>query len=354
MMLDSKIKMIISSSIFLLSASHALIDAACAFSIFFLLKQDGIVKENFFILVVIYNILAFGLEVPLGMIADKFKISVKFAALGCITVAIAIFFTDFTALATVFLAGIGNALFHVGGGIVALNLKPKKATVPGIFVAPGALGLLMGTIIGKEMSFTFWPFVVLLIAAAILIMLIKKPEINYNQDIKNKTNYAELVVILILLSVAIRSLVGLALIYPWKQDINLLIIFTLFVFLGKALGGIIGDRFGWMRVSVISLLISAPLLTLGSSSVLCRMIGIFLFNMTMPITLTAISNLLPGRAGLSFGLTTLALLVGALITFTPLKNFFSLQWMIFTVTIISLIVLYKGLKMYFLTEKYAD
>jgi hypothetical protein len=40
--------------------------------------------------------------------------------------------------------------------------------------------------------------------------------------------------------------------------------------------------------------------------------GIFLFNMTMPITLVVISNTFQGRQGFAFGLTTLALIIGAL------------------------------------------
>jgi FSR family fosmidomycin resistance protein-like MFS transporter len=39
---------------------------------------------------------------------------------------------------------------------------------------------------------------------------------------------------------------------------------------------------------------------------------IFLFNMTMPITLVVISNIFWNRQGFAFGLTTLALIIGAL------------------------------------------
>ena len=50
----------------------------------------------------------------------------------------------------VVLAGLGNALFHVGGGVVSLNLTPKRATAPGIFVAPGGLGTCGGNRRGQD------------------------------------------------------------------------------------------------------------------------------------------------------------------------------------------------------------
>jgi hypothetical protein len=36
----------------------------------------------------------------------------------------------FSPLAAVILTGIGNALFHVGGGVMSLQLGKKKATIP--------------------------------------------------------------------------------------------------------------------------------------------------------------------------------------------------------------------------------
>lgn len=39
------------------------------------------------------------------------------------------------------IAGIGNAMFHIGGGIDVLNISDKKATLSGIFVSTGALGI---------------------------------------------------------------------------------------------------------------------------------------------------------------------------------------------------------------------
>jgi hypothetical protein len=65
--------------------------------------------------------------------------------------------------AAVIFAGIGNALFYIGGGTISLSLIPRKATAPGIFVAPGALGVLVGTLLGKSGNFSAWPLLLALI-----------------------------------------------------------------------------------------------------------------------------------------------------------------------------------------------
>ena len=48
--------------------------------------------------------------------------------------------------------------------------------------------------------------------------------------------------------------------------------------------------------------------------------GIVLFNMTMPITLGIVAQRLPKNPGLAFGLTTAALLLGAVPSFFAIIN----------------------------------
>ena len=101
-------------------------------------------------------------------------------------------------------------------------------------------------------------------------------------------------------------MVGTLLVLPWKTDFNLLLMLTSAVVLGKAFGGILADKFGWIKIAIPALIISAPLLFLGPNYVALGILGAFLFNFTMPVTLTALANTLPGKSGFAFGLTTLA------------------------------------------------
>ena len=74
----------------------------------------------------------------------------------------------------------------------------------------------------------------------------------------------------------------------------------------------LADRFGFEKMGIGSLGIAAVLLGFCTIHPVLGLLGIFLFNITMPITLVALVNALKGRPGLAFGLTTLALILGAL------------------------------------------
>lgn len=219
--------------------------------------------------------------------------------------------------------GLGNSIYHVGGGSIAINLTPKRASAPGVFVATGALGLFAGMMIGNAGLFSALPFALLLSLAAGSVMLIPQPRMEYRTGSAPELDGLELAMLLVLLAVGVRSFVGLALALPWKADFILAIMLTIAVVSGKALGGFLGDRFGWTKVAVGALALSAPLLAFGSGSAWLAIPGMLLFNMTMPITLTAVSNMLPGRPGFAFGLICLALLAGAVPVYTPLKSLFT-------------------------------
>jgi FSR family fosmidomycin resistance protein-like MFS transporter len=346
------------SNLTIYGSSHAVVDATCAAVILNLSQIHSVNLEEFFALVILYNILAFGLQVPFGLMIDKWHIPLFSAIAGCILAAVSTIVLVFPSTIAVCLAGIGNALFHVGGGSISLNLTPKRATAPGIFVAPGALGILVGTIIGKSGYFASWPFVFLLLSLCVAMFMIKAPKIDYDKNDRESRRVDfhsfELVILLLLSSIAVRSLVGLAIVFPWKSDMVLFITLTAAVVLGKALGGILADKSGWISVATVSLLISAPLLSFGASIPYAAIVGVFSFNVTMPVTLVAISNMLPGRPGFSFGLTCLALIAGALPTFTEFRILFSNQWLILTVILVSTAVLFYGLLLFFKSSSFRN
>lgn len=78
-------------------------------------------------------------------------------------------------LATI--VGIGNALFHLEGGVNVYSISDRKAFFNGLFVAPGALGIFLGTTFHNELIITYLP-VILIILAIILLYFVQKKEIN--------------------------------------------------------------------------------------------------------------------------------------------------------------------------------
>jgi MFS transporter, FSR family, fosmidomycin resistance protein len=338
-------KKIILSNISVYSVSHALVDATCAAIIFGIaaISQDD--PSILFQLILIYSVIAFSTQPIFGLLVDTFRVSVYSAVLGILLITASTLLMQAPLLA-VLMAGVGNALFHVGGGAASLNLAHGKAALPGIFVAPGALGLMIGTLIGKGGYFIAWPFILLLIGSVVLVLIIPKPEIATPRELPGNPKWFEAVILLLLVSVATRSLVGLSLILPWKSDMILLVALTGAVVMGKALGGILGDRFGWATVAASGLAVSAPLLAFFAQIPAVAILGTFLFNLSMPITLICLAEMLPGKNGFAFGLTTLALIIGAWPTFTQLRVLTSNQTFTFVAIFISIAALYGGLRLY--------
>jgi len=325
--------------------THGLVDATCIALIFASLSRYSLKAEYFFTLIILYNVLAFGTQPLFGFITDKIQKPRGTALFGLLILIFSLIIFFISPLFTIILLGLGNALFHIGGGTISLNLTPKKATAPGIYVAPGTIGLLVGGLYGKSAIFSIIPIFILLVISSLFVIFTKIPKIDYKERKNYKIyNYLELIIILLLLSVAVRALVGSLIFFPWKTNFILLIFLTLGIFLGKSLGGVFADRFGWIKVGVISLVVSSILLAFGANNYVIGIFGIFLFNMTMPITLVAISNTLQGKPGFSFGLTTLALIAGALPAFSPLKNILNNSLFILITILVSASLLYFALK----------
>ena len=197
------------------STAHALVDAACAATVLAAVAFGQDESQSLFHIVILYNTLAFSTQPLFGLVVDRFRVPALSAVSGVLLVAASTLLIQVPFLAAL-IAGIGNALFHVGGGVTSLNLVPGKAALPGIYVAPGALGLLIGTLIGKGGHFVAWPFILLLVGSAVLILRIPTPETGAHRRLPGNLRWFETVILLLLLSIAIRGIVGLSLVMPWK------------------------------------------------------------------------------------------------------------------------------------------
>ena len=248
------------------------------------------------------------------------------------------------------IAGIGNAMFHIGGGIDVLNISDKKATLSGIFVSTGALGIFLGSkITNINFNINYFTIFILLLSTIVLIWLYTqtKNKLNNEEIIVPSINKKEFIVIICLIvTVCIRSYVGLILSFSWKSNYVLALLFVLGVILGKMFGGILGDRFGFIKVSVCSLGIAAILYTGAFYSSICGILAVLLFNMTMPITLTSLANIFNNNKGLAFGLLTFALFLGAIPVFFGYTDTLFNPIGLFSITIFSAVILFIGLKGY--------
>ncbi len=344
------------------SLLHAVVDMSCAVLLGVAAAKAGLTPVQAAFGIIFYDFAAFALQLPFGWLADRLDRNALVSAAGCLVIAAA-FGMQGTGIAACIVAGVGNALFHVGGGIDVLNISEGKASLPGVYVATGAMGLYLGMNAGL-LSLTGGMMAIALVVSAVFLLWFYK-KVNPDWHVSNApctlqphpdriSTEAFVITGCLLLTICVRGGFGLAMKFSWNTGFRTGLISVCAVVLGKALGGVIGDRLGWIRTSVTSLAASAVLFFFAYDSIVCGLLALFLFNMTMPITLTALANLFPKRKGAAFGATTFALVGGAMPVFSGYSDILSKRPVLIAATAASAVFLWLGLFLYEHREHPAD
>lgn len=273
--------------------------------------------------ILLYDIVAFTLQLPAGIALDKLDknsyaalLSYALVGAGVILSLVPIALLEWPAI---LLLAIGNALFHSAGGLSVLNISQKHAGPSGIFIATGAIGVFLGTQSAQmgrlQIAFSL---LVLLFLCALITLVVQKVNKKYwnvhnvSFDISELSFNTLLAIALLSLVVALRSYAGMVMAFPWKSEMLLLVLSILGVFAGKALGGVVADRIGFRTTAIFSLIAAATLFVPSWEIPVMGLLGVFFFNFTMSITLASLANILPNAKGTAFGLASFSLAVGAL------------------------------------------
>lgn len=318
------------------TSAHLAVDFGCAYFAF----SVGVSAADRLLFILLYNFFAFAMQMPLGLIADRLNRNKWVAALGMVLVAAAPLAT-FKPLVLCVVLGIGNALFHVGGGLDILNRSSEKSSALGVFVSSGALGLYLGTQLSSRL--TPWLVSLVLLGLAVAVILLCGASRSDNVELKREKlpRFALVAVGLLLIVVILRSYLPMGADFEWKTGAWSLIS-VLAVVLGKAAGGFAADRFGARTTALVSLG-AAAVLFLFSKNVVCGVLALFFFNMTMPITLWAVARILKTAKGFAFGLLTFGLFLGILPMVLGLHMPFGSPLGLCVLTLISLVLLWLGL-----------
>ena len=300
---------------------HFLVDGLCAFAMFGTFS----VRENWYLNVLLYNFCAFAMQMPLGVVVDglnrrngqqKYEPSFGFAVVG-------VLLTFLGVVTHPVVLGLGNALFHLGGGVGTIHEDEAKGWQGrglGVFVAPGALGLYLGTQLAKGEGISIPVLLIIMGLVAVCCLgwcgqrrrLQKKMPVIADDTVMEKE--ALFLLLGCLAVVVIRSYIGMAVGFSWKSTLFAGTVAVLAVVLGKVAGGFAAAQVGVRRTVVVSLLLSTVCFLL-SRNMVAGVLALFLFNMTMPITLYMLVQKLKGLAGFSFGVLTFGLFLGFLPTY---------------------------------------
>ena len=295
--------------------SHFCVDFSCFFMLFSWYSNSAHSLQTITMGFLAYNVIAFGFQPIIGYLCDTYK-KIPITIIGCPVIVIGLLFMSVPAV-SIFLIGLGNACFHIAGGIDTLRQSGGKMAKSGIFVSFGALGVAMGSLSGESGKLTvYFPIGILLICLILLYVFcidVKKTESKFT--ISNPKLKFEAVIILAFISILIRSYAGSIIPTEWKTTPVFTVFPAIGAFLGKSCGGFIADKIGARKAAVYSLLTSLVLLGFGHANPWVYLIGIALFNINTSVTLCATASVLPLHPGLAFGITTIALLCGNVPTF---------------------------------------
>ena len=301
---------------------HFFVDFICAWAVFHAFRDGPGGYWN----LLVYNFCAFALQMPLGALLDLARGSVvegKRRWLAFVWSCLGTALTLVGALLHPAVLGTGNALFHVGGGMDVIQedfRRNRKGSALGLFVAPGALGLYLGTWLGKSGTGMILLVIPALLLAALLIVIFRNKRVVLEPaaiPAKPGTKIPALVLCCFLV-VVLRSWVGLAVTFPWKEQPLLGLLSVVCVAGGKVLGGVASARWGIERTVKWSLLLASCCYLLGEIPGF-GLGALVLFNMSMPVTLYLLAVNLPGLYGFSFGLLTFGLFLGFLPVYAGLE-----------------------------------
>ena len=283
-----------------------------------------------------YNVLAFMSQPLTGLMADRMTQRHWLLLLTAVLLTVAVAMASLPVKAEWLLIlvavglGAGNSLFHVWGGKQTVVKMGNDMRALGVFVSTGALGLAIGAV------FCSWALLygLLLVFVTMAIVYVRwdeagdtggqaplcsascaqdgaSPRVSGVAAMTPVTVWT--LVVALMLFVGYRSFAGEVFSSGITKSQSLVLIIGAVAMLGKMAGGWIARWMGILKSLMLILAGVALCFLFRSNLVWVLLLGIFLMNCTMPITLYLANLLLPKREGLAFGLLAAALIPGWLL-----------------------------------------
>ena len=252
-----------------------------------------------FLLIVIYSIIGFGGQLPVGFWVDYKKQIKPFAIASLILLPLAIgtYFID--AGAGIIFSGIASAFVHVTGGTVCLltescgQVHENKTGPLALFTAPGVLGLTIGGLLGMFSVYSLWFVFVAVIVVAYFILKNNLPVYKTPEQKESELDAHDWLMLGILLIMGFRSFIFDVVNHVAHQYPNGILIIGISAFAGKIIGGFVADKIGWKKFVYITLPVALILFQFGKENIYALAFGIACLQSSVPITLLLMSKSLP-------------------------------------------------------------
>ena len=290
---------------------HFIVEIVC----FFYLSRVTNNSHFVWLIPFIYDGVAFVPQSIIGYISDKYpKINMGLIGTFLLLISYLLYgLTNIDTFITLIILCLGNAFLHVAGAENTLKSSNGKLSPSAIFVSGGSFGVITGKLLARTLINPL--LLIIPILSMIPFILLADTNINSKSNTK-KFNYVKeninpaLVIIIAVLVVIVRGYIGYGIPTSWNKTVIQNVIFFCVMGTGKALGGILSDKFGIRKIAILSTLLAIPFLCCGDNHMIISIIGVMFFSMTMSITLGILASVLKNTPGLAFGLTTIGLFLG--------------------------------------------
>lgn len=312
------------------SVLHFLVDGLCLCCAYLLTAPFSLQSSSFNILEIFltYNILAFLTQPLTGWVADRISQkhwlmigAVVLLSLAVLLTPIAISSGTATMMFTVaILLGIGNSLFHVWGGKQVVMKVGNDIRALGVFVSTGAFGLAVATVFFSWTCLYIILLAIILLATTYVLMDLPhtNPSTSYIEHSKHHLPqggmWGAIAIAAIAAFVMFRSYIGTEFSFGSEKSDAVILAIGFTSMLGKIAGGWISRWLGIVRALIVMIVVVLVCMLSGSKELVVVLIGLFMINCTMPITLYLANYVLPGREGLAFGILAAALMPGYMLT----------------------------------------
>ena len=298
---------------------HPLVDA-CSISV---LIGGGASLER----VIAYNAMAFALQLPLGIVLDRWSRWTPvafFAGVGMVLGAVLCSMAGLHGWFSLAAVCVGNAIFHLSAGKHILDSFHGRGGPIGVFISTGALGLLAGRMGMEHFASACLLFFFVLLAVAVIFVaarLVRRSVafcVNASLTICRdcRAFVPSVLLALLFLLVVWRSWSWLS---AWRVTIEegtmLIILGTVAALCGKASGGYFAERIGRWLVTAVSICGSLALVFLCSpTSPIAWVVLLFVSQLATGPVLSLLYGNVPrsGGGGSAFGINCLGLFVGSL------------------------------------------
>ncbi len=300
---------------FLFFYVHFVTEVLC----FFLLGRYLGDSVQMWLIPLAYDMLAFVPQAVIGAVSDRFpRLPLGVIGLVLMAAAVGIFPLSQTPWITLLPLCIGNGCTHVAGAEATLRSADGRLSPSAIFVSGGSFGVICGKLLSKT-AMPCWPLILLALTAVPFSLLAREDRLDADKksplpcasfQYSNPRMAGALVVLLSVFIVVVRGYMGYGIPTSWNKTTVQTVLLYVTMGIGKAMGGVLADRFGVRRTAIASAVLALPFLLCGDRLMLVSLVGVMLFSMTMSVTLALLVSVLPGAPGVAFGMTTIGLFLG--------------------------------------------